>query len=85
MTAAKEVLEHIRQQELQKAMASIKPCLFCGGRAGLLEGNRGIVKIVCEDCGCRTEEMEPDILDGGFVSRRMEVIETWNRRTGNGH
>lgn len=85
MTVAKEVLEHIRQKELQQAMENIKPCPFCGGWAELLAGNRGIVKIVCKDCHCRTEEMEPDILGGEFVSRYTEVIETWNRRTSDGH
>ena len=45
MTAAKEVLEHIKQKELQRAMASIKPCPFYGGRAELLEGPQG---EVCE-------------------------------------
>ena len=80
MTAAKEVLEHIKQKELQSAMASIKPCPFCGGQAELLVGPRGIVRIICKDCSCRTEEMEPYILGGEFVSRYTEVVETWNRR-----
>ena len=52
MTAAKEVLEHIEQKELQSAMASIKPCPFCGREVKLIQNT-----VSCM-CGARMPNTE---------------------------
>lgn len=64
-------------------MNDLRPCPFCGGKAELLEGPRGIARIKCSLCHCQTEDKEPDIIMGEFVSRRTDAIKAWNRRVEN--
>jgi len=61
----------------------LKPCPFCGGKAELLMGPRGIVRVKCSICHCQTKEVEPDMIYGTPISRHMNAIMTWNRRANN--
>ena len=58
----------------------LKPCPFCGGKAGLVDcGLTGRLKVVqCSDCGARTRAFDPKIKLG------QNAIDAWNRRASDG-
>lgn len=52
-------------------MIKLKPCPFCGGKAGIYPDYLGYYMVQCNKCGIRTERK----------CEESEVINDWNRRT----
>lgn len=65
----------------------LKPCPFCGGRAGILYSYdaRNAFSVGCKDCGFVYRQAavmaNGDFDDGGIVFTKPEAAaESWNRR-----
>lgn len=54
-------------------MAKLKPCPFCGGKAGIYPDYLGFYTVQCNKCGIRTLRKREE----------SEVMNDWNRRVHN--
>ena len=53
----------------------LKPCPFCGGRAGIYQDYMGLWHVQCDNCGIGT--LKNDI--------KELAVRSWNRRVENGN
>ena len=53
----------------------LKPCPFCGGRAGIYQDYMGFWHVQCDNCGIGTLNNEIKEL----------AVRSWNRRVENGN
>ena len=53
---------------------SLKPCPFCGGRAGQYQDYAGFWHVQCDNCGIGTLKNDTKEL----------AVKSWNRRVENG-
>lgn len=58
---------------MREKETKLKPCPFCGGKAGVYQDYHGFYTVQCDKCGIGTLHKYDEI----------EVINDWNRRVNN--